>query len=174
MHNGDSASSKELCRKCRGSASFMTRALLGGSMAKRQCKACLSALEAMMNYLVLSTRCHARICICDQRSPIERRREGKINNPASPSKIAKESISILFSICGAIIGSAVRPGMAELKSLRFSNSAHHRQDNLSVHPHTCGVPGVGIKNMGDQDLQVRQSPHQALTSALHTEPTGST
>ena len=90
-------------------------------------------------------RCHARICLCDQRSPIEQRRKGKINNPASPSKIAKESISILFSICGAIIGSAVRPGMAELKSLRFSNSAHHRQDNLSVHPHTCGVPGVGIK-----------------------------
>ena len=119
MHNGDSASSKELCRKCRGSASFMTRAWLGGSMAKRQCKACLSALKAMMNYLVLPTRCHARICICDQRSPIERRREGKINNPASPSKIAKESISILFSICCAIIGSAVRPGMAELKSLRF-------------------------------------------------------
>ena len=145
MHNRDSASSRRTRRKCRGSASIMTRASLGGSIAKRQCKACLSALEAMMNYLVLSTRCHARICICDQRSPIERRREGKINNPASPSKIAEVCISILYSICCAIIGSAVRPGVAELKSLRFSIPAQ-TNNTARLYFHTLvELPDVGSK-----------------------------
>ena len=172
MQDRDSASSRRTRRKCRGSASIMTRASLGGSIAKRQCKACLSALEAMMNYLVLPTRCHARIYICDQRSPIEQRREGKINNPASPSKIAEVCISILYSICCAIIGSAVRPGMAELKSLRFSIPAQ-TNNTARLYFHTLvELPDVGSKTWGIRTFR-RAIAAPCTHQCLRTEPTGS-